>query len=75
MLARVSGVTDLSLRGCQQLSDEVTPALAALPNLCRLDLRACERFTGKSALNASAFDGSVPIESALVVPTTSPASA
>lgn len=49
---QVGKLTDLSLRGCQQLSDDVTPALASLQHLQRLDLRACERFTGVLHLNA-----------------------
>ena len=45
MLRNLPGIADLSLRGCQ-LSDRVTGPLALLTAVTRLDLRACEKFTG-----------------------------
>ena len=49
VFARLPGVTDLSLRGCAQLPDGLCSALAHLRQLRRLNLQACERFTGACA--------------------------
>lgn len=46
MLRHLSLLQDLSLRGCQQLSDGALPHLAGLAQLSRLDLRACEHLRG-----------------------------
>ena len=43
---QLTAVADLSLRGCAQLSDALCGSVAHLSSLTRLDLRACERFTG-----------------------------
>jgi hypothetical protein len=37
---------DLSLRGCQQLSDSCLAHLGGLSRLRRLDMRACEHLRG-----------------------------
>ena len=47
-VTHMRGLTNLCLRGCQQLGDELIWPLATLPALLRLDLRACERFTGRA---------------------------
>ena len=47
---RLPGLADLSLRGCSQLPDALCFPVAHLTALTRLDLRACERFTGKPLL-------------------------
>ena len=41
-------LVDLSLRGCSQLPDALAFPVAHLHALTRLDLRACERFTGRN---------------------------
>jgi hypothetical protein len=38
---------DLSLRGCQQLSDSCLAHLGGLSRLRRLDMRACEHLRGE----------------------------
>ena len=43
-------LADLSLRGCSQLPDALCFPIAHLCVLTRLDLRACERFTGEPLL-------------------------
>jgi hypothetical protein len=46
LLGALSGLTMLSLRGCQQLEDGALLALSQLGALRRLDLRACENLRG-----------------------------
>lgn len=46
VFSKLPAVAALSLRGCAQLSDALCAAIAHLSQLTRLDLRACERFTG-----------------------------
>ena len=46
VLQALPALADLSLRGCQHLTDAAAPAVARLSALTRLDLRCCERFTG-----------------------------
>ncbi len=46
VLKTLPGVTELSLRGCAQLPDGLCGPLASLGQLARLNLQACERFTG-----------------------------
>ena len=47
---RLPALADLSLRGCSQLPDALCFPVAHLAALTRLDLRACERFTGEPLL-------------------------
>lgn len=49
MLSRLPLLEELSLRGCQQLSDGCLAHLAGLGRLRRLDMRACEHLRGKRA--------------------------
>ena len=55
MLRGLPHLSDLSLRGCQHLTDAAAPAVARLRALTRLDLRCCERFTGAPLAPAGAF--------------------
>jgi F-box/leucine-rich repeat protein 14 len=45
-------IVELSLRGCL-IDDSACPALAKLLKLVKIDLRACERLTGKNSILSS----------------------
>ena len=55
---RALPVVELSLRGCL-VDDSACPALAKLGNLVRLDMRACERLTGRYVLRPMGSNGSI----------------
>ena len=50
MLPTLTGLTHLSLRGCQQLSDTALLHVAALSALQHLNLTACERISGECSV-------------------------
>ena len=65
VLSSLAAIADLSLRGCAQLSDALCASVAHLSALTRLDLRACERFTGSSPQLLSSLEHQGPSERCL----------
>ena len=58
---RLPALADLSLRGCSQLPDALCFPVAHLAALTRLDLRACERFTGEPLLPMPTYTRQGPV--------------